>query len=318
MKILIEPGKSKNVITTNAVGGNFYESWEKWAYPTWKKYCERHELGLIVFDTRLATEDSIIKKPYWDKLLIGDSLKQNRRDVNNVCFLDTDILINYMAPNVFNAYNPDTIALVSQKSNLPYPLDGVLRRIAFFRHKCYDKNYPLDSYLFASLKQIYDGDNLPCQKDFACTGFFIFNVENHSEMMKAWFEKYDSNIQTRDGGTEQVHLNFEIQNWGKVTWLDYKYQALWIYEMAWKYPFLYHYGRNDEQLIKECIEASLFTNYFLHFAGAWEGEMWKTDEILDSDKSRSIFDNFSQYEKTPLTGNPKGIIKPKLIRSSGE
>lgn len=311
MKIEIKPGRSRNIIATNAISGSYYESWKKWAYPSWEKYCERHDLGLVVFDTYLISEESKIwKKPYWQKLLIGDTLKNNMPEVDNVCFLDTDILINYMAPNVFDSYNPDTIALVSQKSGIPYPLESVLRRVAFFRHHCYDKNYPLDSYLFASLKQIFEGHGLPCQKDFACTGFFMFNVENHSEVMSNWFTKYNSNLQTLDGGTEEVHLNFEIQNWGKVSWLDYRYQALWIYEMAWKYPFLYHYGRNDNHLIKQCIEAALFTNYFLHFAGSWEGNMWKIDGILQSEESRRMFEDFSNYEKMPLTGEPKGIIKP--------
>jgi len=313
MKILIKPGRSQNVIATNAIGGNYYESWMKWAYPTWKRYCERHELGLIVFELNIT--DDIGKKPYWQKLLIGYALKNSVPDVINVCFMDTDFLINDMAPNIFDLYDPHTIGLVSQKNNLPYPLDDVLRRIAFFRHTFYDRDYPLDSYLFASLKQIFEAHDLPCQRDFACTGLFIFNVRNHSDMMRKWFAKYTNDVKMLDGGTEEVHLNYEIQNWGKVTWLDYKFQALWIYEMAWKYPFLYHYGRNDKQLIKECIEASLFTNYFLHFAGAWEGEMWKTDEILDSDRSRKVFENFGQYEKVPLTGNPKGVIKPKKLNS---
>lgn len=312
MKILIEPGKSKNVIATNAVGGNFYESWEKWSYPTWEKYCERHELGLIVFDTRFALEEcNMPKKPYWDKLLIGDFLRKNHYDINNVCFLDTDILINYMAPNVFDDYNPDTIALISQRNNLPYPIDSVLRRIAFFRHTYFDNNYPLDSWLFASIKQIFDHHGLQVQNDFACTGLFIFNLENHSSLMRGWYDKYDQNSIILDGGTEQVHLNYEIQNWGKVTWLDYRYQALWLFEMAWKYPFLYSQEFNNEGLIKECIEASLFTNYFLHFAGAWEGNMWKIDGILQGNGQERMFEDFSAYEKIPLTGEPKGIIKPK-------
>ena len=122
MKILIKPGKSQNIIATNAIGGSYYESWRRWAYPTWKKYCERHDLGLIVFDTSLIKEDSKIWKiPAWQKLLIGDTLKNNLPEVKNVCFLDSDILINYMAPNVFDSYNPETIALVSQKNKLPYP-----------------------------------------------------------------------------------------------------------------------------------------------------------------------------------------------------
>jgi hypothetical protein len=308
MKILIKPGKSKNIITTNAIGGNYYESWMKWAYPTWKKYCERYDLGLVVFDTNMVDD---AQKPYWQKLLIGNALKNNVPEVSNVCFMDTDILINPTAPNIFEAYDSDTIALVSQKKNLPYPLESVLRRIAFFRHTFCDSDYPLDSWLFASLKQIFEQHDLPCQKDVACTGLFIFNINNHSDMMRSWYNKYNCDVKILDGGTEEVHLNYEIQNFGKVTWLDYRYQALWIYEMAWKYPFLYHCGRHDKPFIKECIEASLFTNYFLHFAGAWEGDMWQIDGILDSDKSRNIFDKFSQYEKTPVTGNPKGVIKPK-------
>ena len=315
MKILIKPGKSQNIIATNAIGGNYHESWMKWAYPTWKKYCERHGLGLIVFNTNIDDDG---KKPYWQKLLMGFALKNSVPDVKNVCFMDTDILINYMAPNIFDSYDPNTIAVVSQKNNLSYPLESVLRRIAFFRHTFYDRDYPLDSFLFASLKQIFERHDLPCQKDFACTGLFIFNVRNHSDMMRSWYTKHNSDIKTLDGGTEEVHLNYEIQNWGKVTWLDYRYQALWIYEMAWKYPFLYHYGRKDHQLIKQCIEASLFTNYFLHFAGAWEGNMWQIDGILQGEESRRIIEDFSEYEKMPLTGEPKGIIKPKLIRSSGE
>ena len=130
MKILIKPGKSQNIIATNAIGGNYHESWMKWAYPTWKKYCERHGLGLIVFNTNIDDDG---KKPYWQKLLMGFALKNSVPDVKNVCFMDTDILINYMAPNIFDSYDPNTIAVVSQKNNLPskqiskyfykYPLD---------------------------------------------------------------------------------------------------------------------------------------------------------------------------------------------------
>ena len=36
--------------------------------------------------------------------------------------------------------------------------------------------------------------------------------------------------------------------------------------MAWKYPFLYSTYRDDRAIIKLCIEASLFSNYFLHMS----------------------------------------------------
>jgi len=74
-----------------------------------------------------------------------------------------------------------------------------------------------------------------------------------------------------------------------------------------------YYGKNDKNLIKECVEASLTSNYFLHFAGSWhESEMWKMGGILESNKILNQFSEFSNYLKMPVTGNPKGQIKPKI------
>lgn len=311
MKIIINPDQSNNVIATVAIGDQYYKSWETYASPTWKQYCERYDLGLIVFDADLLSkENTKWKKPNWQKLLIGTVLEENLPTVKNVCYLDTDILINPTAPNVFEKYDPTTIALVSKRRRLPYPYDDVLRRIAFLRNRFYDQDYPLDSSLFISIEKLYEYHGLEVKKDEACTGVILFNVANHTEIMYDWFEKYDQSIESITGGGEQTHLNYEIQSWGNVSWLDYRYQAIWVFEMAWKYPFLYDYGRNNRELIKECIEASLFTNYFLHFAGSWhENEMWKMCNVLNN-KRRIEFMKFEEYMMMPVTGEPKGRIKP--------
>ena len=95
-------------------------------------------------------------------------------------------------------------------------------------------------------------------------------------------------------------------------WLDYKFQALWFYEIAWKYPFLYDYGRYDDELINKCIESSLFTNYFLHFAGSWhECNMWKLGKSLKNTETQKQLEDFHAYLQIPVTGEPKGQIKPK-------
>lgn len=315
MNVLVEPGSSGNVIATIAIGGDYYAFWEKYALPSWRIYCERNEIGLIVFTNDLISKDSKLwKKRQWQKLLIGDELQKSMPDIKNVCYLDTDILINYSAPNVFNNYDEKTIGLVSQKRWLPYPLEDVLRRIAFFRHNFYSSDYPLDSALFMSTKKIYEYHNVTPQEDYACTGFYVFNVSEHASLMKSWFEKYDRSVTSMTNGGEEAHTNYELQNWGKISWMDYKWQVLWVYEMPWKYPFLYDYGRNDKVLIKKCIEASLHTSYFLHFAGSWyESAMWKVDDILIDDGQMTLIDEFSAYMRTKVTGEPKGIIKPKLV-----
>jgi len=314
MRVLITPGKTGDVLATIAVGDRYYGRWHTHALPGWRRYCERHGLGLVVFDADLIpVDDPTWKKAQWQKLLIGDALARSLPAARNVCCLDTDILIAHAAPNIFDSYRPEAFGLVSFRRNTPYPLEPVLRRMAFLRHTYYTSKYPLDSSLFISLERLYDYHGLPPQDDEACTGVIVFNVANHAELMKDWFAKYDRHVQSITGGGEQTHVNFEIQNHGKVIWLDARFQAMWTLEMAWKYPFLYDRDRyGDPQLIRACIEASLFTNYFLHFAGSWhESDMWTVGRVLESRSAQSTFEAFREYEQTPVSGEPVGVKNSK-------
>ena len=312
MKVIIAPGKSGNILAAVAIGEDLLKAWTQFALPGWKKYCRRHDLGLIVFDDHLISpDDPAWKKPTWQKMLIGVTLEQSGLPVRNVCFLDVDILINPTAPNVFDFYDEETIGLTSQRTNLPYPRDQMLRRLAFLRHTHYDRSYPLDSALFISVEELYQFHGLTPQADEACAGFICFNVANHARLMRGWFMKYDRKLSSITGGGEQTHFNYEAQKWGKVAWMDYRFQALWVFEMAWKYPFLYDRGRASKSLIRACIEASMFTNYFLHFAGAWhESQMWRQVPVLRSRASQQIFEEYDQYARMSLTGNPVGAVKP--------
>lgn len=312
MEILLKPGKSKNILTTIAIGNEYYESWHKNSFPSWKKYCIQNDLGLVVFKTDLIPfEDKFWKKATWQKMLIADTLKKSSLLVKNVCYLDTDILINYKSPNIFDDYDSETIGLVSIDKNMPFSHNESRRKVSFLRHKYYDKKYPLDSAILMSSDKIYAYHNLPVQDDFACMGLIVFNVDNHSKLMRNWFNKYDRNVESITNGGDQSHINYEILSWGNITWFDYKFQAIWIYEMAMKYPFLYNYGKENLSLIKECVEASLMSNYFLHFAGAWhESEMWKLGDIFEKNKKRKEIEEYYEYLDEPVTGSPKGIIKP--------
>ena len=66
-------------------------------------------------------------------------------------------------------------------------------------------------------------------------------------------------------------MNFKIFN-TKVNILNYKFQALWFYEMD-KYSFLYNL-KDKNQLVKFCIEEVLMNNY-LHFLKLNEGKCGK-------------------------------------------
>ena len=313
MRVLISPGESGRVLATIAVGGDFLRLWEVNAKNSWEEYCHRHALGLVLFDEELVPRGTESwKKVHWQKMLMGDWFLRYEPSITDVCYLDTDILINPHSPNIFQSYDPECIGLTSLRKKLPYPYDLVLRRLAFLRHTHYDEKYPLDSALFMSLEQLYSYHQLPVQSDEACTGLIMFNVKKYAHQMRNWFYKYDSAISSITNGGEQTHLNYEIQSQGRVSWLDYRFQAIWPFEMAWKYPFLYELkNRNDVPLVRSCIEACLYQNYFVHFAGSWhESEMWKVGGFFGEESSLEARERYQSYLGVSVSGNSVGMIRP--------
>ena len=312
MQRLIRPNKKKNYIISIIIGKKYLKKWKDYASKSWINYCKKHGLGLIIFkDHLISKKNKYWKIPNWQKLLAGSEINK-KYNVNNLCLLDCDIIINYLsAPNIFNFYkNKNNFGAISQINNLPYDEFIVKKRMAFMRNKFYSKKYPLDSSLFMNLKQVYKYNNLPKQKDYACTGVLVFNAKKHSEKMKSWFYKYDKKVKTLTGGGEEGHLNYEIQKNNNITWLNYKFQALWNYEMAYYYPFLYKM-RKKTKIIEECVRASLQNNYFLHFAGMWhESEAWQNKKILNDSKYEIMMRNYLSYFRKKPLAKPKGVRKP--------
>ncbi len=313
IKIYKKPKFKNNYITTVCIGKNYINSWTKFILPNWLIYCKKHDLGLIMIDQPIEKNEKFLKKPHWNKLLIGSHLVKNKIAVNNICFLDNDILINhYLAPNIFKNYNNKKISVVSQVKNLPFNLLHVNKVISFNRNKYYSKKYPLDSSIFMKTKDIFKFHKFKKSfDDYFCSGFFIFNVKNHSNFLSKIFYKYNKDFLTITGGGEEPVLNFEFQNHKVINWIDYRYQAIWLYEMANKYSFLYKKINKIDNDVISCVLESLLSNYFLHFAGSWhESNMWQTKKI---NKLFNSFDykKFNKYYSKKPQGIPKGKITLK-------
>ena len=254
-RIFNKIGKNQNVICTIATN-KYFLNFRKYALKSWMLYAKKYNLGIIVFFKNIDQSKNA-KKSTWQKYLIGDFVSKNiSKKIKNILYLDSDILINPNSPNIFKYHNNKKISVTSAHKNLPYPLQDVLKRVSFFRRKYYSKKYPLDSSIFFTPEQKYKFHNFKIFDDFYCAGMFIFNCKNfNSFLKKKLYEKYKKNFRSLTGG-DQPSFNFEVNNFGCVKKLDYKFQAIWLYEMAWKYPFLYR--RNvDKNIIKECINASL-------------------------------------------------------------
>ena len=76
MKIIIKPKFTNNYIVTIAIGEKYFNEWETYALPSWKEYCEKFDLGLIVFTNDLISKED--KK--WKKADLMIYKKNNKRE----------------------------------------------------------------------------------------------------------------------------------------------------------------------------------------------------------------------------------------------
>ncbi len=181
-----------NYIVSIAIGKDAKKNWIKYVKYNWLQYCKKNGIGLIMFFDELIEKDNDFwKKATWQKLLIGEKLSEHKINVNNVCYLDIDILINNeLSPNIFEFHKNDYITVVSQRKRLNLNLQNTLKNIAFNRHYYYSKKYPLDSALFMSPKEIFEYHKFKLNKkillldEYFCAGLFIFNKKNIQKNLK--------------------------------------------------------------------------------------------------------------------------------------
>ena len=58
MELLIK-SKLGNYISTIVIGKKVYNDWFNYAFPTWKKYCKKYNIGLIIFKEDLIDQRNI-------------------------------------------------------------------------------------------------------------------------------------------------------------------------------------------------------------------------------------------------------------------
>jgi hypothetical protein len=309
---VIKKSKSGSYLVTIAIGELYFERFQANTLATWEIYAERHGLGIIVFfDNLIGQSHPMWKKPTWQKLIIGSTLVESDFPVELVCYLDTDIIINPFSPNIFNSHVNGKISVVSLRKNLPFNYNHTLKKLALLRKKYIDSKYPLDSALFASLKTLYEYQNLPVQSDEFCAGLLMFNPSQLAKQMEEWFYLYDQDVKSITDGGDQTHLNYHILSSNLANFLDYKFQAIWAFEAANYYPFLFINEFNNRSLYMDCIQSTLMRVHFLHFAGSWpESSTFSSDKFSLELIYLELYKEYSDYLKVKVNGIPKGKIVP--------
>jgi len=301
MKVLIK--EKKNSLVCIAIGKKIYTHWKKFIFPSWEAYCKKNNLGLIVFKEELISKNNPEwKKPTWQRLLVGKKIKDNFPIIKNVCVMDIDIIINPTAPNIFDSINKDKINLTSLRNFIPFEYKSTIRKLAFFRKKFTNKNYPLDSFLNCDLKTLYQTDGLKPQRDELCVGVMAFNLKKFSQILYDWFFYFKKEKLVTNFGGCQNQVAFKILSNNYCNLLNYKFQAIWVFEIAARFPLILKKLKNFE-ILSDFAFSVLIDNYFLHFAGGGpECKIWLKANFLKRINYK-ILKEFDLYYQKKLMGS---------------
>lgn len=295
-------------IVTVAVGGEYFYNWQEKSFENWKAYADKFDLAIIVVRDRLAPPvPDAPRNPAWDKLLAPSFVKRSHPGISEICLLDTDFAIGPLAPNIFDYHVAGSYSVVSQEKALPFPIGPLRARIAILRQLFYDSNYPIDSVLRASARQVFEIHKLPAHDDYFCSGLIVLDDLLFEDLRECFFAFSDKDIEL-SVAWEEPFVNHWIQS-RRLTWLPYEYQAIWLFEMAWSYPSLYLLGGEvgGSENVVDALSATLLNRHFLHFAGSWhEASVWGSVPRLQHHSLSGLEKELSQVVGADVQGLPAG------------
>lgn len=310
---LYTSAKFKNWLVTIAIGEEYLNRFETYILPLVSKYAEINGLGLacVVEDIDKEYSEKIRnKKKTWQKFLVPYALSKLVESAVNICYFDSDILFNPYGKNLFEYHDESQISLVSQIYDLPGDEQIAKKIISFSRNKFYSDLYPLDSAIFMSTKQYYEFNGYKPFDDICCAGLYIANINNHEKGLRKIFCKYENTVDSITEGGDEPAFNFEIRSSFKTQNIPYEFQAIWNYEMAWKYRHLYKKKLFIDEAVIDSICSCLMGVTALHFAGSWyESQLCYDQRIIKRMLSEEVGEYFI-YEKLKSNATPAGRIIP--------
>lgn len=287
------------IIFTHAIGEKYISNFFNNSFPFIRDYCIKNCIDFIIFTEPVDPNFNL----YWQKCLYPKTL--HLMGYKYGCYIDTDVVINPFSPNIFDIWDKKKFGVISSVHNLPFKQNylEIKSRVARLRNSI-DNNYPLNSSLTAPYEDIFIHHNIQKINDSITTGVFLFKTEDYHEF-ESLLQEFGNKYAIDNG--EEIYLNILFNN-TLTHKLDYRFQSLWIYEMAVNYPFLYKY-KNEDFIINSFLTC-LLNNYFLHFAGSWESWVWHySDKVYKSLNKHSEIYSFETLEHKILKTQFKPLNK---------
>tara|TARA_Y100000310_G_scaffold340506_1_gene436529 strand:+ start:674 stop:1429 length:756 start_codon:yes stop_codon:yes gene_type:complete len=223
---------SKNLIYMVSIDHHTSENknsdYSKYSIESWKYWCDKNGVDFLLCETN----DSRLARPIWNKELIYERAS----GYDKVGVIDSDTMIKWDAPNIFNEINEDEFCGVNDLADLNWVHNSTKAYQKFFPGLKMDyNNYINAGVLFFSKKYLY-----------------LFE-----EILNFYFDNQDElDNWNKGGGREQTILNFHlIKNNIKPRLLMPSWNLVSIHR---KNMFIHNWQLNEDS-----------TPFFIKYAYVW-------------------------------------------------
>ena len=156
----------------------------QYSIKTWQWYCDKHGIDLLVVDKNL---DPRLNKPIWNKEMIYNFGKGYEK----IGIVDSDTMIKWDAPNVFDLIDPKKFYGVNDLCDLNWLMGSIRDRQRFF------PNTTMDIFKYINAGVLFFGNE----------NLYVFESLLNLYLLR------QSEIESIDGGgKEQTLLNFTLQS----------------------------------------------------------------------------------------------------------
>ena len=244
--------------------------WRSNCEENWKRYAKKHDIDIIAID-KVIDQDFLPERSLaWQKCLILEHPEVLEYD--QVAWVDSDIVMNPDAPNIFDGIPVEKIGGVQGFKQLYHSGEDAFGSEIL--------NYIKTPY--KNEREWYKLNKLtPEYTDVLQTGVVIMSPKYHRELLKGVFYSNEDSV---TGDYEMPILSHRVIEGDLIHWIDERFNLLWTGLMCHKYPqclptvdgfFIRqykkyirgHYMLPAKKVYMESLKEGFKNSFFLHFAG---------------------------------------------------
>lgn len=253
----------RDALVTLLLGAKYQRLWHDHCRANWQRYADRHDLELITIESPL--DDSArarARSPAWQRLLILGHPALNGR--HRVALVDADVLIRPDAPSVFAGVPEERVGGVRE---FGHPTPEVHRRAlqTWFRilrgrgSRYLHNETAREFYRLRGFDVGFD--------EVVNGGVLVLSPRHHRRLLESVYERYEED--PRPGAlAEMAPLSWELMRADLVHWLDPRFNVLWPFYKAARFPFLF--AAPEHPALARCAQQAFSESFFLHFAAFHE------------------------------------------------